>query len=135
MQVNKKLAAMLSKMAYYIEVLISLVLMLAVLILLVELIIESGIFWHGEQHMEFNSFLSGLFNLVIGVAFTKMLCKHTPDTVVDVLMFSVARRFIITHIDIWDNLLGVATLAILFAIRKYLMPHNLEKSGIENTVY
>lgn len=125
---NKKLRKLLSSITYYVEVVISVVLLLAVLLLLIELVIKSGIFWLDEKHLDFNQFLSGMFNLIIGVEFTKMLCKHTPDTVVEVLMFAVARQIIVAHNDLWGNVLGVFTLAVLFAIRKFLIDkHDDEK--------
>lgn len=127
---KKRIENFLTKVGYYAEVLISIVLLLAVIFLFIELVIESGIFWPDKQHMNFNTFLAGMFNLIIGVEFTKMLCKHTPDTVVDVLMFAVARQIIINHDNIWDNVLSVATLAGLFAVRKFLIPKVEKKKGI-----
>lgn len=129
MKGKKRLESLLTKVTYYVEVLISIVLLVAVLLLFVELVIDSGIFWLDEKHLNFNAFLSGMFNLIIGVEFTKMLCKHTPDTVVEVLMFAVARQIIIYHDNILDNVLSVVTLAGLFAVRKFLIPEIEKKKS------
>ncbi|MDL2293681.1 transporter [Ruminococcaceae bacterium OttesenSCG-928-D13] len=112
----------LSKGAYFAEVLISFVLLAAVVILLIATVLKSGIFWPDVHHLDFNEFLSNVFNLIIGVEFTKMLCKHTPDTVVEVLLFAIARQVVITHGNIWESILGVVAIAGLFAIRKFLIP-------------
>lgn len=122
MMERKRLTYWLSKAAYIVEVLISFVLLVTVAVLLVETVLKSGIFWPDGHHLDFNEFLSSVFNLIIGVEFTKMLCKHTPDTVVEVLLFAIARQVVITHGNIWQSILGVVAIAGLFAIRKFLIP-------------
>lgn len=42
--------------------------------------------------------------------------------VFEVLTFAFARQIIIDHSRAIDNLYGLSAIAILFAIRKYLMP-------------
>ena len=72
----------------------------------------------------FTSFLSQALSLVVGVEFVKMLCQHSAQTVVEVLMFATARQMVVEHLDPSETLLGVISIAILFAIRKYLMTDN-----------
>lgn len=134
---KKRLTGWLSKAAYYTEVLISIILLAAAVVLLIKLILESGIFQLHGQLVDFNSFLSGIFNLIIGVEFTKMLCKHTPDTVVEVLLFAIARQVIISHGNVWESVIGVVAIAGLFAVRKFLIPNTVASpgrdSGMEKT--
>ncbi|MGI6501842.1 MAG: phosphate-starvation-inducible PsiE family protein [Anaerostipes sp.] len=66
-------------------------------------------------------FVGMAFNLVICVEFIKMLCKHTPDTLVEVLMFAIARQMIAQHSSPLENLLCIVSIAVLFGIRRYLM--------------
>ena len=49
----------------------------------------------------------------------KMLCKHTPDTLVEVMMFAIARQMIVEHTSPQQNLIVVLAIAILFAIKKF----------------
>ena len=56
-----------------------------------------------------------------GVEFIKMLCRHSVQNVVEVLLFATARQMVVEHLETWQTLIGVAAIAILFAIRKYLM--------------
>ena len=72
----------------------------------------------------FTSFLSQALSLVVGVEFVKMLCQHSAQTVVEVLMFATARQMVVEHLAPSETLLGVISIAILFAIRKYLMTDN-----------
>ena len=70
---------------------------------------------------EFKSILSAFLGLVIGVEFVKMLCKHTAESVVDVLLFTIARQLVVYHESMWDILIGVAVIAAMFAVKKYLI--------------
>ena len=67
----------------------------------------------------FTEFLANALSLVVGVEFVKMLCRHSAQTVVEVLLF--ARQMVVEHMDPVQTLIGVIAIAILFAIRKFLM--------------
>jgi hypothetical protein len=59
--------------------------------------------------------------LAIGAELIKMLCKHTPETIIEVLAFALARQLIVGHASALENLITVAAIAILFAIRRFLL--------------
>ena len=65
----------------------------------------------------FITFLTFMFNIVIGIELLKMFCRHDLDSVVEVLLFAVARQVIIEHTSMVDNLLCMLSVAILFCIR------------------
>ncbi|MEG2774755.1 MAG: hypothetical protein RR906_05050, partial [Acetivibrio sp.] len=67
-----------------------------------------------------NEILAQALSLAVGVEFVKMLSKHTPSTVIEVLLFATARQMVAEHLNAVDTLLGVITIAALFATRKYL---------------
>lgn len=81
---------------------------------------------------EIYRFVGVAFNLVICIEFIKMLCKHTPDTLVEVLMFAIARQMIVEHTTPLENLLGILAIAILFAIRKFLFG---EFDDVDKTIF
>ena len=62
----------------------------------------------------------------IGVEFVKMLCTHTPGTVIEVLLFAIARQMIVGHVSGFEVLAGVAAIAGLFATHKYLYAKSFE---------
>lgn len=66
-------------------------------------------------------FVLNAFNLVICVEFIKMLCRHTASTLVEVLMFAIARQMIAQHTSPVENLLCIFSIAVLFIIRKYFL--------------
>ena len=75
----------------------------------------------------FITFLTFMFNIVIGIELLKMFCRHDLDSVVEVLLFAVARQVIIEHTSMVDNLLCMLSVAILFCIRKFLFVSALDK--------
>ena len=42
---------------------------------------------------------------------------------VEILMFAVSRQVIIDHLKVWENLVAVLSIALLFVIRKFLFIH------------
>ena len=66
------------------------------------------------------SFLSGALLLVMGLEFVKMLALHSAGAVIDVLLFTIVRQMIVTHGSALDTLLGVAAVAAIFAVKKFL---------------
>ena len=74
----------------------------------------------------FTTFLANTLSLVVGVEFVKMLCRHSAQTVVEVLMFATARQMVVEHMDPIQTLIGVLAIAILFAIRKFLMTEDTD---------
>ena len=61
-----------------------------------------------------------------------MLAKHTPGSAIEVLLYTIARALIMDHSSMQSSLLGVISIAILFAVRKYFNDpevHNHETGG------
>ncbi len=115
------------------ETVIGILLAVSIGILVVYLIgdIKSIITNHSDLEV-FNNYLAAAFNLVIGIEFIKMLCKHTPETVIEVLLFAIARQLIVEHTTTMENLVGIISIGILFATRKYLF-YNFDE--VDKTIY
>ena len=71
-------------------------------------------------HTSFEELLSDVLLLVVGIELALMLVRRTPESLIEVMYFVVARKMLIKADTFWDLILGVAALAGLFAIRKYL---------------
>ena len=69
----------------------------------------------------FTTFLANGLSLAVGIEFVKMLCKYTPETVVEILMFAIARQMIVEHLQLLQMFIGVCAIGLLCAIRKYLI--------------
>ena len=119
--------------ANIIEILMAILLSVLIGILSVFLIVRFKDLLVSVQALSnFNEFLAMVLNLVVGVEFIKMLCRHTPETVIEVLLFAIARQLIVSHGSTFENLIGVLSIAILFAIRKYLFCHEKGDKIIED---
>ncbi|MBR1442430.1 MAG: hypothetical protein IJ583_02730 [Firmicutes bacterium] len=80
----------------------------------------------------FREYLDIAFDIVIGIEFVKMLCRHNLNSVIEVLLFAISREMIITHTSPLENFLTVAAIAILFLVRKYLFISSVDKPGHTN---
>jgi len=123
----------LDKITKSFEIAIALLLLIVIAIKVLEVIFELTGLQIVIISMEFEKILSITFALVIGVEFTKMLIKHTPETVIDVLLFAIARQTVIYHERTIDLLIGVFAIAGLFAAKKYLINLKETKKEKEKT--
>lgn len=73
-----------------------------------------------DLHHEFEELLSNILLLVVGIELAIMLVRRTPESLVEVMFFVIARKMLIKTHNVYELLIGVAALAGLFAIRKYL---------------
>ncbi|MBR6633115.1 MAG: hypothetical protein IKL05_02295 [Clostridia bacterium] len=119
---RKKLQDKMFEASYLFEFLISLIVGVAILIFAVVLVIDIV-----KDIKAFDSvaslvkILDDAIILAIGAELIKMLCKHTPETVIEVLAFALARQLIVGHEKPWENLITVVAIAILFGIRRFLL--------------
>lgn len=73
-------------------------------------------------YYEVEALLGHALLLVIGVELVIMLIVHTPESVVDVLLYAIARKLLLVPKDkgMIEVLMGIVCIAGLFAIKKYL---------------
>ncbi len=71
--------------------------------------------------VQYASFLKEALGIIIGVEFLKMLCQHSMNSVIDVLLFVLARHLIVMESTMLEGLLCIISVAILFSIRKFLV--------------
>ena len=67
-----------------------------------------------------DDFLSKMLLIIMGIEFVKMLMLHTYGAVIDVLLFAMARQMIVTHNGPEGTLFSVISVAVIFAIKKFL---------------
>jgi len=118
----KKPVNIIINMLRFIEVLIALSLAGVILVYIIRLY---PVIWNIVQDPSnsvenLENLISVNFGLIIGVEFVRMICKPTTGTVVEVLMFAIARFLIVNHSTGAENLMGIISIAILFATKKFL---------------
>ena len=113
--------------AMFMELMIGLLIVAALLISALGLLYGlNDLYAERLSDYAFREFLAGAFNVVIGVEFLKMLCRHTLSSVIEVLLFAIARGMVAEHTTPLENLLSIAAIAILFIVRKYLFIPGLD---------
>ena len=76
---------------------------------------------------QLTNYLSLVATIVLSIEFTKMLCTHSLDSVVEVLSMAIAREIIAHETTAVENLLGVVAIAILFVVRKHCYVPKLDE--------
>lgn len=75
--------------------------------------------------------LQGLFAhillLVVGLELALMLITHSAGNVLEVILYAIARKMLISSSNSVDILLGVISLAIIFAVDKYLHTNDVKR--------
>ena len=121
MHLKESLRKFVASFASFVEIAISVIVLIAIVILSIHLV---GDVFRMEDtpdiHDLFSTFLENALNLIVGVEFIKMLCRHTPGSAIEVLLFAIARQMVVEHTSPLENLVTIVTIALLFVIRKYL---------------
>ena len=70
---------------------------------------------------DINEFLHHILTIVVGLEFVRMLIDTTPANILEVLTVAITRHVILSHDDYWSNLVCIACIGGLIAIRRYLI--------------
>ena len=112
-------SSLVKRIANYIELALAALICTAVLVATIRVIIyESPYLLHGN--LEIDYFLERALSFAIGIELVKLLCEHTSETMIEVLMFAISREMIIVRMEPTNTLVCIFAIAGLFAIRKYL---------------
>ena len=76
---------------------------------------------HVSYLQDLSLLLHNLLGIVVGLEFVRMLIDTTPANVIEVLVLAITRHVVLSHEDPWSNLLSIVCIAILFAVRRYLI--------------
>lgn len=71
---------------------------------------------------DIGNYLHNILTIVVGLEFVRMLIDTTPANILEVLTVAITRHVILSHDDPWSNLVCIACIAGLFAIRRFLIP-------------
>ena len=122
-QINRITASYFTNIAAFLEFFVAAILLVAILAGAVLLAVNlTGDLIHNPQSVDLNQVLGDALALVVGIEFIKMLVKHAPEAVVEVLLFAIAREMLVTHAGSAETLMGVVAVGIIFLIRHYLCP-------------
>lgn len=124
----KNIQKVLSKLIIYLEIIITVFVIIGIGISMKSLLSGlGGLYFSNDVKNAFLDFLAIAFNILIGIEFLKMIYNYNVDTVIEVLLFAIARQLIVEHTTIFENCIGVVSIGLLFAIRKYFFVAKLDK--------
>lgn len=135
----KKQEKTLLKLSKVFELILSIIILIIVFLGMMDLsrsVYQSYIvnFATPVEYSELNSFLAEGLLLVIGVELVVMLCLHVPGTLIEVLLFAIARKLILLPktSGMIDLFLGILAIGIIFGIRKYLLNQEEKNMSLSN---
>lgn len=135
---RRKFLLYLNKIVYLFEILISIFLIIGILISVPDIISYYGAILKSDSlvgYDQFKQFLDHVLILVIAVEFVLLMTAHSDSTIIHLIMLVVARKMLIKSDNMVDILIGVISITILFAVRKFLMTSSVMDSiftGSEN---
>ena len=80
-----------------------------------------------------NTYLHHVLTIVVGLEFVRMMIDTTPANILEVLTLAITRHVILSHDDYWSNAVSIACIAVLFAIRRYLVRRSELKEELVET--
>ncbi len=130
---RRKFLLYLNKIVYIFEILISIFLIIGILISVPDIISYYGAILKSNSlvgYDQFKQFLDHVLILVIAVEFVLLMTAHSDSTIIHLIMLVVARKMLIKSDNMVDILIGVISITILFAVRKFLMT-----SSVMDTIF
>lgn len=92
----------------------------------------------GEFYELFNDFLAYSFILIVGVELILLILNHSTMSILNLMLFIIARKMLIYSETMLDLVFGATALAIVFAIIRYLVKTDkgdIVKRGKDKGVY
>lgn len=108
------------KMPRFLEKVVAAILLVGVMYSCIQL----GLHVISFSDLAFNDYVEDIlltgFNAIIVIEFIRMLIKHSMNTIVEVLIFAIARGLVVGHEKPLEELIRIACIATLLLCRKYL---------------
>ncbi|WP_134704341.1 phosphate-starvation-inducible PsiE family protein [Ammoniphilus sp. YIM 78166] len=73
----------------------------------------------GKITEKFQDFLAQALLYIIGLEVALMLIKHDMTLVMDIIIFAIARKMIILNVHMWEILVGILAILILYYLKCY----------------
>ena len=130
------------RVAYIFESILAMVVLIAVFLGTIDVLRMIWTAYIVEYHTpvaysQLNDILAQILLLVIAIEFVVMLSLHIPGTIIEVLLYEIARKMLLLPKSggMLEVLLGVIAIAGLFTIRKYLLTKDNSNMNITSIHY
>ncbi len=117
------LKQMIKRFTHYLEFVLASFIAVSVVIGMVDLVRYLIIIYTTNPYHSYDviqKFLGHVLLLVVGVELVVMMVFHSPTSVIEVLLYAVARKLLIYNQGMIDFIIGIIAMAAIFAIRKFL---------------
>lgn len=121
---REKINKITHTITYILEILISIIIIGAVIIGFIDMgrfilvVLQNKD--PNESYLIFQSFLGYVLTLVVAIELVLMLMNHSPRTILDLILFVIARKMLIYAHSLSDLVLGALAVSIVFFTMKYL---------------
>lgn len=120
----KKIREMVEKISEYLEVFLTVIILFGIGIASIQLLIDTATMlasiFDPSTPVPYEEFLGGALKLIIGLEFVNMLIRKTPEAVVEVLLFAIARKIVVGTDTNLGLVIGIGAIAVLFVVRRFL---------------
>ncbi|WP_353095472.1 hypothetical protein [Tissierella praeacuta] len=126
----KKIEKLMKHFILVIEILLAAFIMITVLLSVKDIIVLIYTVFMTEAASSYEilqGLLAHILLLVVGLELALMLITHSAGNVLEVILYAIARKMLISSTNTMDILLGVVSLAIIFAVDKYLHTKNVKR--------
>lgn len=123
----KKVRTQIGKYIIWIEVLLAFLIIFTVILSIKDLAVLAIAIFKTDAISSYEilqGFLTHTLLLVVGLELALMLISHTPGKVLEVVLYAIARKMLISSANMTDILFGVIALTLVFFIDKYLHTKN-----------
>lgn len=128
-----QLGSRLRVLSEFLELFLAFLILVGILLRFVELPEQLRTLMAGT-HDNFTTFIDYIIDSVIGVELVHLLCQPNLDNVVEILLVAITREIITLEGSAVSTLLYVASLAILFILRRYLFVDKLDRHDTDFSV-
>ena len=126
----KKIENIITNIIMWLELVLALFILGAVILSckdIISLIYKVFITEALDSYTVLQGLLSHVLLLVVGLELAMMLIKHNPGSVLEVMLYAVSRKTLVSSSTTVELLLGVIALGLIFLIDKYLHTKDTEK--------
>lgn len=120
----EKLKKYLLSFANGLEVVIAMLIILGVTIGLIPVVRYLILIPQGDMtdiYEILKTFLSMALLLIIGIELVLMLLTHSPASVLELVLFAIARKMLVYSETMLELLIATTAIAIVFAVKRYLI--------------
>lgn len=83
----------------------------------------------------FTEFLKHILSLVVGIELIAMILSHSPESMLTLSLFVIARKMLVYAQNMIDLLIGVVAIAVVFVIMKFLTNDEKTLARFDDTFF